>query len=79
MHTGEVTYYYPKGGYGACGTTMNNGDDIVAFAAEFFDQCKMGNFSLGNLPPPPNLKINLPRKPVGVISQHLEPLTTLID
>ncbi|KAI0769352.1 RlpA-like double-psi beta-barrel-protein domain-containing protein-containing protein [Trametes elegans] len=29
-YSGDATYYYPNGGYGACGTQLQNTDYIVA-------------------------------------------------
>ncbi|KAB5591143.1 hypothetical protein CTheo_5394 [Ceratobasidium theobromae] len=37
-HNGEVTYYYPGGGYGACGTRINNGDMVAAISARAYDE-----------------------------------------
>ncbi|KAK0497530.1 riboflavine-aldehyde-forming enzyme [Armillaria luteobubalina] len=32
--TGDATYYDPNGGYGACGTTLQNTDSIVALSSD---------------------------------------------
>lgn len=35
-YTGDLTYYYPGGGYGACGQPIQNGDLVAAVSARFF-------------------------------------------
>lgn len=39
-YAGDLTFYYPGGNYGSCGTPLQNGDKVVALAAAFFDQCE---------------------------------------
>ncbi|KAF8902709.1 riboflavine-aldehyde-forming enzyme [Mucidula mucida] len=31
--SGDATYYYPNGGYGACGQPLQNSDHVVALAS----------------------------------------------
>ncbi|KAI9224289.1 hypothetical protein BC828DRAFT_373788 [Blastocladiella britannica] len=46
MKRGEGTFYYPEGGYGKCGTILNNGDKIVAIPVSQFDFALCGKCAL---------------------------------
>jgi hypothetical protein len=46
IYTGEITYYNPAGGYGACGTTIADSDRVVAIAHDTWDS--KGTMSNGN-------------------------------
>lgn len=39
-HTGQITFYTPAGGLGACGTALADSDAICALSTTLFDKCK---------------------------------------
>jgi len=45
-YTGDITYYNPAGGYGACGFTIADSDHVVAIAHDTWDS--KGTMSNGN-------------------------------
>jgi len=45
-YTGDITYYNPAGGYGACGTNIADSDHVVAIAHDTWDS--KGTMSNGN-------------------------------
>ncbi|KAF2490899.1 hypothetical protein BU16DRAFT_543192 [Lophium mytilinum] len=45
-YTGDITYYDPAGGYGACGFLIQNSDHVVAIAHDTWDS--KGTMSNGN-------------------------------
>ncbi len=41
--SGEGTFYFPAGGYGACGSILNDNDAIVALAVDQYDAIGCGS------------------------------------